>query len=250
MSYRTRDMSHDSVAPLPEVPEVPWKGKGREQMPPMANLASTNRMSVGTGDLASPSPGLLQGMSTFSSPVQSEVPFAARQGHTRTASGSKPMMPSEGSGSISEAAAWSEDEKQQRKSGKRRSLGQSSSRRRGSVAQRAAAAAAALADTGEGAGVDVPDRRTSLHAKKSTSGPASGNNSPSTSLKGLEQQPAGPNASSSSSLKTNGPPLMDRKALQRWILSVGVVNFDLDLGPDVEFLYPPLGISKEEKDNM
>lgn len=41
-----------------------------------------------------------------------------------------------------------------------------------------------------------------------------------------------------------------RNALQRWILSLALVNFDLELGPDVEFMYPPLGISKEEKDNI
>lgn len=39
-------------------------------------------------------------------------------------------------------------------------------------------------------------------------------------------------------------------ALQRWLLSIACVNFDLELGPDVEFLYPPLEISKEEKDNI
>lgn len=41
-----------------------------------------------------------------------------------------------------------------------------------------------------------------------------------------------------------------RTALQRWVLSLALVNFDLELGPDVEFMYPPLGISKEEKDNI
>lgn len=41
-----------------------------------------------------------------------------------------------------------------------------------------------------------------------------------------------------------------RGALQRWVLSLALVNFDLDMGPDVEFMYPPLGISKEEKDNI
>ena len=41
-----------------------------------------------------------------------------------------------------------------------------------------------------------------------------------------------------------------RGAMQRWVLSVACVNFDLELGPDVEFLYPPLEISKEEKDNI
>lgn len=38
--------------------------------------------------------------------------------------------------------------------------------------------------------------------------------------------------------------------MQRWVLSVGCVNFDLELGPDLEFLYPPLGISREERDNI
>ena len=38
--------------------------------------------------------------------------------------------------------------------------------------------------------------------------------------------------------------------LQRWMLSLACVNFDLELGPDVEFMYPPLEISKEEKDNI
>ncbi|TKY90668.1 hypothetical protein EX895_000666 [Sporisorium graminicola] len=42
----------------------------------------------------------------------------------------------------------------------------------------------------------------------------------------------------------------DREAMQRWVLSVGCVNFDLELGPDLEFLYPPLGISREERDNI
>ncbi len=42
----------------------------------------------------------------------------------------------------------------------------------------------------------------------------------------------------------------ERRLLQRWILSIGCVTFDLELGPDLEFLYPPLGISKEEKDNI
>ncbi|SPO20108.1 uncharacterized protein UTRI_00503_B [Ustilago trichophora] len=43
---------------------------------------------------------------------------------------------------------------------------------------------------------------------------------------------------------------LDREAMQRWVLSVGCVNFDLELGPDLEFLYPPLGISREERDNI
>ncbi|CEH18573.1 Uncharacterized conserved protein [Ceraceosorus bombacis] len=47
-----------------------------------------------------------------------------------------------------------------------------------------------------------------------------------------------------------GPSELRREALQRWVLSVGCVNFDLDRGPDLEFLYPPLGISREERDNI
>lgn len=42
----------------------------------------------------------------------------------------------------------------------------------------------------------------------------------------------------------------DKHLLQRWILSIGVVNFDLEKGPDLERLWPPLDISREEKDNM
>lgn len=47
-------------------------------------------------------------------------------------------------------------------------------------------------------------------------------------------------------------PLSDEAlgALQRWMLSIACVHFDLELGPDVECMYPPLGISKEEKDNI
>jgi len=45
-------------------------------------------------------------------------------------------------------------------------------------------------------------------------------------------------------------PAEDLGALRQWVLSVACINFDLELGPDVEFLYPPLEISKEEKDNI
>ncbi|WFD18887.1 hypothetical protein MCAP1_001100 [Malassezia caprae] len=45
-------------------------------------------------------------------------------------------------------------------------------------------------------------------------------------------------------------PAADLGALRQWVLSVACINFDLELGPDVEFLYPPLEISKEEKDNI
>ncbi|CAO1627971.1 unnamed protein product [Parajaminaea phylloscopi] len=43
---------------------------------------------------------------------------------------------------------------------------------------------------------------------------------------------------------------VETNLLQRWILSVGCVNFDLEKGPDLESLSPPLDISKEEKDNI
>lgn len=43
---------------------------------------------------------------------------------------------------------------------------------------------------------------------------------------------------------------LDEAALQRWVLSIGCVNFDLERGPDLEFLYPSLGISREERDCM
>ncbi|PWN35703.1 DUF1630-domain-containing protein [Meira miltonrushii] len=45
-------------------------------------------------------------------------------------------------------------------------------------------------------------------------------------------------------------PSLDEFAVQRWVLSVGCVNFDLEKGPDLEFLYPSLGISREERDNI
>lgn len=43
---------------------------------------------------------------------------------------------------------------------------------------------------------------------------------------------------------------LDEAAVQRWVLSVGCVNFDLEKGPDLEYLYPSLGISREERDCM
>lgn len=43
---------------------------------------------------------------------------------------------------------------------------------------------------------------------------------------------------------------LDRTLLQRWILSIGIVNFDLEKGPDLVSLSPPLDISKEERDNI
>ncbi|PWN29580.1 DUF1630-domain-containing protein [Jaminaea rosea] len=44
--------------------------------------------------------------------------------------------------------------------------------------------------------------------------------------------------------------VVEKRLLQRWILSIGVVNFDLEKGPDLETLSPPLDISREERDNI
>ena len=44
--------------------------------------------------------------------------------------------------------------------------------------------------------------------------------------------------------------IVEKSLLQRWILSIGVVNFDLEKGPELETLWPPLSISREERDNM
>ncbi|CAO1618417.1 unnamed protein product [Sympodiomycopsis kandeliae] len=56
--------------------------------------------------------------------------------------------------------------------------------------------------------------------------------------------------SKSSSLAKTTTGLVEKALLQRWILSIGIVNFDLEKGPDLESLWPPLSISKEEKDNI
>ncbi|KAE8224234.1 hypothetical protein CF319_g2851 [Tilletia indica] len=41
-----------------------------------------------------------------------------------------------------------------------------------------------------------------------------------------------------------------RLLLQRWLLAVGCVTFDLDKGPELEFLAPSLDLTPEEKDNI
>ena len=43
---------------------------------------------------------------------------------------------------------------------------------------------------------------------------------------------------------------MNLGKLWQWILCICTVNFDLDIGQDVEYLYPPLGLSEVEKKNM
>ncbi|GAK62227.1 DUF1630-domain-containing protein [Moesziomyces antarcticus] len=127
---------------------------------------------------------------------------------------------------------------------------------------------------------NVPSRRTSLHApspRTSTfpippgSAPAPPSSS-SDSRRQNGQKSSRPGSSTSktaraatqsssspaASVSTHSPGTatpasslkLDREAMQRWVLSVGCVNFDLELGPDLEFLYPPLGISREERDNI
>ncbi|PWZ02584.1 DUF1630-domain-containing protein [Testicularia cyperi] len=112
----------------------------------------------------------------------------------------------------------------------------------------------------------IPDRRTSLHLSPNSSRlnsptkpPVGSVFSPGTAPpsprngKAIHSTPGTPGArpsSSSSSAAPNAPLRLDREAMQRWVLSVGCVNFDLELGPDLEFLYPPLGISREERDNI
>ncbi|SNX81760.1 uncharacterized protein MEPE_00465 [Melanopsichium pennsylvanicum] len=117
----------------------------------------------------------------------------------------------------------------------------------------------------------VPSRRTSLNATspKNTILPVDavhfasnnpiGSTAASNSAPSSTSRPASSNskkAFANAKAEKNGAPAaistlaLDREAMQRWVLSVGCVNFDLELGPDLEFLYPPLGISREERDNI
>lgn len=97
--------------------------------------------------------------------------------------------------------------------------------------------------------------RTGLGIASSDAKIRSGSHPPATNI--------GSAPSTSSRLgATSAPPLknrfsdgsshstLDEFAVQRWVLSVGCVNFDLEKGPDLEFLYPSLGISREERDNI
>jgi hypothetical protein len=43
---------------------------------------------------------------------------------------------------------------------------------------------------------------------------------------------------------------MDLGKLWRWILCICTVNFDLDKGQDLEFVYPPLEFTNEEKKTL
>lgn len=97
-------------------------------------------------------------------------------------------------------------------------------------------------------GSTTPAPASTLHpfTRKASSRPTS-----SSSKVALASASKSETAQKSASAATAGITLnLDREAMQRWVLSVGCVNFDLELGPDLEFLYPPLGISREERDNI
>ncbi|CAD6955777.1 unnamed protein product [Tilletia controversa] len=77
------------------------------------------------------------------------------------------------------------------------------------------------------------------------------------------QRPPAASASASASASDPGPapaiPSLtpafrlgkrQRLLLQRWILAVGCVTFDLEKGPELEFLAPSLNLTTEEKDNI
>lgn len=89
----------------------------------------------------------------------------------------------------------------------------------------------------------TPSARADASASTTEELGASGSAAGDMSLASLASElPATPTATPISPLA--------RQALQQWFLSVACVNFDLELGPDVEFMYPAVGISKEEKDNI
>ncbi|EPQ27383.1 uncharacterized protein PFL1_04922 [Pseudozyma flocculosa PF-1] len=104
------------------------------------------------------------------------------------------------------------------------------------------------------AGRSLPDRSASLPASSSASSRVASPTSPQahvpTTARGpsAAQQIVGGGVTEAAALPEE--PTLDREAMQRWVLSVGCVTFDLELGPDLEFLYPPLGISREERDNI
>jgi len=41
-----------------------------------------------------------------------------------------------------------------------------------------------------------------------------------------------------------------RAALSRWILAVAIVNFDLDVGPVVDRMYPEVFMNSAERENV
>lgn len=110
----------------------------------------------------------------------------------------------------------------------------------------------------------VPPRRASLSISSSDKPRITSSNDKGKSkeVEKKDSDPSEPLAQFSSKSKPSKPSITSNPSsssisssfclplLQRYVLSIGIVNFDLDLGPDLEFLYPPLGISREERDNI
>lgn len=102
--------------------------------------------------------------------------------------------------------------------------------------------------------VSVPDRVTSLAKEKGKRKSRGGSIDEPGALLDSASQLNLKDGTKSTSAKTaaaiSSPTPSVQAGLQRWILSIGCVNFDLEKGPDLEFLYPSLGISREERDNI
>jgi hypothetical protein len=102
--------------------------------------------------------------------------------------------------------------------------------------------------------VIVPDRVTSLSkdkVKRKSKGSLGDDTAGRTGSRDGSKSIA--SASAKTAVSTAGASSLSpsiQAGMQRWILSVGCVNFDLEKGPDLEFLYPSLGISREERDNI
>ena len=106
----------------------------------------------------------------------------------------------------------------------------------------------------------IPGRRTSLAPDK-VRGKSRESGKPSLESLGRRPTSGGSGTKILASSSSGDVPTMKNEmdetdigskeaGLQRWVLSVGCVNFDLEKGPDLEFLYPSLGISREERDNI
>jgi hypothetical protein len=46
------------------------------------------------------------------------------------------------------------------------------------------------------------------------------------------------------------PPVEKLARIHQWIIAFAIVNFDLDIGPVVDILYPPISLTPKEKQNM
>ncbi|SJX60483.1 uncharacterized protein SRS1_10102 [Sporisorium reilianum f. sp. reilianum] len=114
--------------------------------------------------------------------------------------------------------------------------------KRGTPASASAATTTSSAHPYAGKGSSRPASRPT--SQPTSSGSKAALLGPSSSTKAQTSSKTAPSSTPISTLS------LDREAMQRWVLSVGCVNFDLELGPDLEFLYPPLGISREERDNI